>query len=219
MALIGLCGLYLLGAALGGVVAGPQDTPPEAPDAETTHVLLISGPIHYDFALPLTAETRAAFEALSQAGLELHHPNARWLLVGWGARDFYTTTGGYGDLSLRSIWRAVTGDASVLRADLWGAVPEGHDLPQIALSSTEYAALLGAIRASFARGPDDAPLPVATPGFTVTDRFFEARGRFHLFQTCNTWISRMIRSAGLSFGAWTPTPYAVRLSLTRFHAP
>lgn len=219
LACLGLCGLYLLGAGIGGFVPGPQNMQPKENEQSSIHVLLVSGPIHYDFALPLTAETRSVFGDLSEAGIAMQDPRAKWLLVGWGAREFYTTTGGHGDLNLQAIWRAATGDASVLRVDLWGALPEGHSLPHIELTSTEYTALLRAIRASFASGQDAQPIAIDASGFTASDRFFEAEGRFHLFRTCNTWVSRMIRSAGLDFGAWMPTPYAVRLSLMRFHTP
>lgn len=59
-------------------------------------------------------------------------------------------------------------------------------------------------------------MPIPGPGFGPTDRFFAAHGRFDILRTCNTWISDMLRAAGLRFGAWTPTPYAVTLSLVRF---
>jgi diacylglycerol kinase (ATP) len=54
-------------------------------------------------------------------------------------------------------------------------------------------------------------------GLSETDRFFEAKGHFDIIRTCNIWISRMIRAAGLNFGAWTPTPCAVNLSQKWHH--
>ena len=63
---------------------------------------LVRGPIHYDFLLPLTAATRDSFAFLREAGFELNHPDAKWLVIGWGAKDFYTTAGTYKDVNLRA---------------------------------------------------------------------------------------------------------------------
>ena len=76
---------------------------------------------------------------------------------------------------------------------------------------------MAAIPGSMIPGPladaESGPIPGPAAGFTDTDRFFEARGRFRIFRTCNTWISRILRAAGLRFGIWTPTRYAVTLSV------
>jgi len=81
----------------------------------------------------------------------------------------------------------------------------------------QYARLPDEIDGDFRRDDGDLPIPVPAAGFTDTGRFFEARGRFQIFRTCNTWMSRTLRAAGLRFGIWTPTPYAATLSVARFH--
>jgi hypothetical protein len=77
------------------------------------------------------------------------------------------------------------------------------------MSQAQYAALLQAITET-GLGP---AIPGA--GLTGSDGFLEAGGRFHALRTCNTWTGRMLRAAGVEVGAWTPTPYALRLSLWR----
>ena len=144
--------------------------------------------------------------------MPINSADADWLLIGWGARGFYTTTGGYADVDLSTIWRSFTGDSAVLRVDTFGALRDDLALPRLTFSHEGYARLTAAIRDSFA--PDSAGNPqwVPVPGFGETDMFFEAQGRFDILRTCNTWVSRMIRETGQPFGAWTPTPYAVTLS-------
>lgn len=62
---------------------------------------------------------------------------------------------------------------------------------------------------------EDDVATVALPyaGFTDTDAFFPAVGPFNLTRTCNVGVGERLRAAGLPFGAWTPTPQSVRLSL------
>ena len=197
--------VWLAAATVGAVLPSGGGTGP-APGAPGVTVHLWGTAIHYDLLLPATPETRAAFAFAAPAGVPVDDPGAAWILAGWGARDFYTATGTYADMRPGPVWRAATGDASVLRVDVVGAwTPPG---PAIRLSPDGYARLLAAVAATRA---GDAPLPHA--GFTATDAFFPAAGRFHLLDTCNAWVGRMLRAAGLRFGRWTPTPGAVRLSL------
>jgi len=205
-ALAAVLAAYLVAAAFGGLIPGRAA---DLPEGDAVEIALLFGPIHVDFLLPATSETREALGFAAGAGVPLAHPEVRHLIVGWGARDFYTTAGTFADITAGPTWRAVTGDASVLRIDVIGAFPAGIDPPRLRLSQAQYAALLAAI-ADTVTGP-----PIIGAGFTGTDGFFEAEGRFHILRTCNTWVSDMLREAGVAAGLWTPTPYSVRLALWR----
>ncbi len=145
------------------------------------------------------------------------NPGAEWLLVGWGSGAFYTTAGSYSDVTARAVLRAATGDSAVLRIDAFGALPDGiAGLHWLALTPGEYARLRASILADVTRGPDGRAIPVPVPGFGATDGFWRAEGRFDLFRTCNVWVGRKLHDAGLRFGAWTPAPQSVSLSLWVF---
>ncbi|WP_299728939.1 DUF2459 domain-containing protein [uncultured Tateyamaria sp.] len=179
---------------------------------DTRDIVLVNGPIHYDILIPIDI-ARRDMGWLAAHGVALDNPDVHWLLVGWGARDFYTTTGTYADVSARAIWRGLTGDSAVMRISVAGAV--GSEWRHVGLDPAQMARLTAAISGSFAQGA--ATRPLDHPGFSEFDRFFPATGRFHLFNTCNVWVGQMMRDAGLQFGFWTPTPYAVSLSYWRFH--
>ena len=127
-----------------------------------------------------------------------------------GAEAFYTTVGTYADISLAATWKGIAGDRSVLRVDAIGAIRSGR-IEWIRLSQPQFEALVASIRADVA--PGEPPLPVAArPG----SAFFASPGSFHLFRTCNVWVGEKLRAAGLRFGRWTPTAFAVRFSLDHF---
>lgn len=79
------------------------------------------------------------------------------------------------------------------------------------LSREQYTALLAEITASAAA----PPVGLEVQGHRPTSGFVEAVDRFHIARTCNTWVGRVLRASGVPVGAWTPTPYALRLSLWR----
>lgn len=202
--------LYLLAAVVGAVVPGPRaELGPrtdlfglEAGAPADVEIRLISGPIHYDLMLPADAATRRAFGFAS--GVPVDHPGAAWVVVGWGAEQFYTTIGGYRDLRFSAVWRGITGDRAVLRLDVAGPVPE--DVGRVLrLTRGQYDRLVADITA-------EAGAPLDVPGFTQTDQFYQAKGPFHIVRPCNQWVGERLRAAGLRFGVWTPTPFAVTLS-------
>ena len=201
--------LYLVAAVFGAVIPGKAAslTPANGPPVE---VGLIAGPIHYDFILPATLETRRALGFASHGGVPVKAPWVEHFLVGWGSAGFYTTAGTYFDVTLPTVWTAATGDGAVLRIETVGTIREGFSYPKRTLTAAEYTALLAFITKA-KNGP-----PIIGAGFTNTDAFFPAEGRFHLLRTCNTWITDALRAAGQRAGAWTPLPFSVTLSLWWF---
>ncbi|MEP5155252.1 DUF2459 domain-containing protein [Planktotalea sp.] len=211
-ALLTLCfvsSLYFVAALLGAVHVGKQS--PEHNSSRKVQIGLLQGPIHYDLLLPLSPTTNEHFDWLKRAGLALDHPQAEWMIVGWGAREFYTSTGTYKDVSSKSILRAITGDQSVMRVDIAGPVTKDAPLRWVSLSDADYQKLLASVTGSFVDGDTTHPLHI--DGFNAYDMFFPAKGRFHVFQTCNVWIGKMMRAADVPFGRWTPIPLSVTLSL------
>jgi uncharacterized protein (TIGR02117 family) len=169
---------------------------------------LLQGPIHTDILLPLTPEARARFAFAEAAGVPVQHPDARWLMLGWGSAAFYTTAGTYADITPGAVLTAATGDASVIRLDVTGPLTALPNLRFVTLSEAQFRALLDQTHGALA-----SPDPLDHPGFTGTDAFFPARGRFHAFRTCNVWLGETLRAAGLPFGLWTPANWSVTLAL------
>ncbi|MEO0358723.1 MAG: TIGR02117 family protein [Pseudomonadota bacterium] len=165
---------------------------------------LIQGPIHTDFMLPITDETRSVFQMLDHAGMPLNDPRAAWIVVGWGAETFYTTVGTSSDLTGTAIVRGVFGDASVVRFDIWPDVNANAAMTSLWLSPEQARAVYHAIRTDIKQTS-----PIADVSFNGTDRFFAAKGRFNIFQTCNVWVADILDQAKVAFGAWTPIPWSV----------
>ena len=63
----------------------------------------------------------------------------------------------------------------------------------------------------------DSHLPMDLPGKNhgLNDLFYEAKGSFNILSPCNVWTARMLRSAGVNTGIWTPTTFSLMMSLDR----
>jgi uncharacterized protein (TIGR02117 family) len=204
---------YLVFGLVGGLIPGPVEQTPEV--AGDVRIGLARGPIHYDLLLPNDADLRARFAFAEAAGVPLSNPEARWLMVGWGADEFYTRTGEYGDIAFGPVLHAITGDASVMRLDAVGPVDGVQGVRFLTITQGQYAALLDGIDASFLRNVDGAPMAADATGFGLTDAFFMAKGKFNIFYTCNAWVGTQLRAAGVPMGVWTPTPQSIDVSLWR----
>jgi uncharacterized protein (TIGR02117 family) len=64
----------------------------------TRRILVLTNPIHTDIAIPIDDAIREKFGFLEQAGIPAGHPNARWLIFGWGGRAFYLETPTWSEL-------------------------------------------------------------------------------------------------------------------------
>lgn len=202
-------GLALLGGVIGGEHAALSGPP-------TRQIGLLRGPIHYDLMLPLTPEIRKTFAFAERAGVPVNHPQAEWLIAGWGPEGINAPQGGFADIALPALWRGITGDAAVMRLDVAGHVSALQGLRFLDVSDAQLAALAVAVEASFARNGAGGFMPLARPGLGAPDAVFAATGRFHIGRTGNVWLGETLRAAGLPFGIWTPTPQAVAVSISRF---
>ncbi len=124
------------------------------------------------------------------------YPEAEYLELGWGDWDFYQVPGfhlGYALKALlfsdKSILHVVDFGGPVDRYALYREIIEFHP------ASRGFERLVGYIDESFAREGRSAARPVGR-GLYGDSRFYPARGAFHLFNTCNTWIAGALQAAG-----------------------
>ena len=218
----GLLGLLLLLVVVALAVAGTLIPHPaalaQAGAAEHSHrILVVSNTLHTDIAIPLDDEARMTLGFLDSTGLPMSHPEARWLLIGWGGRSFYMETPTLADIKPGPTFRALTLDRSVMHVDVFADIDQSDpSVTPLDVSTEGYANLLWTISESFVRSSAGV-VPIEGYAFGSTDRFYEAEGGFNALLGCNVWTSRMLRSAGVTTGLWNPLPSSLDVSLGLFN--
>lgn len=121
----------------------------------------------------------------------------QYLEVGWGDRDFYQAPGPHPGIILNA---ALLPTASVLHiVGFDEPVPDffpSSEVIAIELSSTGFERLSRTIAANFARDKAGKVSSLG-PGLYGNSRFYPSVENYHLFNTCNVWTARGLRSAGL----------------------
>jgi len=125
-------------------------------------------------------------------------PQAEYLEVGWGDRDYY-----YGrNQSWGGALRAALGsdNPSVLHvAGVRGPLAENFpasEIIEVKLSRDGFERLVRYIHDAYDRAGAPAAAPLG-PGLYGDSRFYPARESFNIFRTCNVWTARGLRGAGL----------------------
>lgn len=123
-------------------------------------------------------------------------PQAEYLEVGWGDREFYRSADPGLWVTLKA---AFWPTASVLHVvGFRGPSAEyfrGSEVIELALPRAGFERLVRYVHDAHARdGARAAPLG---PGLYGDSRFYPARETFHLFRTCNVWTARALRAAGV----------------------
>ncbi len=202
----------------GTLVPRPLWPAEKADKAAGTHrILVLANPIHTDIAIPIDAETLARFPFLAESGMPVTHPDARWLVLGWGGMAFYIETPTWSELKPVPLFKGLTLDRSVIHADIVGDVIEPADhVAGFDIGPDEYERLLSFIEASFmsAGGRIEA---IPDTAYGPNDRFFEANGWFSAVAGCNTWTAKALREAGLRTGWWNPLPVSLSASLALYN--
>jgi uncharacterized protein (TIGR02117 family) len=123
-------------------------------------------------------------------------PQAEFLEVGWGNRDYY-----YGrNQGLGGTLTALLPSPSVLHVAGFRGAPADYfrvsEIVELAVPADGFGRLVRYIHDAYDRA-GELPAAALGPGLYGDSRFYPAWESFHLFRTCNVWTARALRSAGL----------------------
>lgn len=199
--------------AAGTFVPRPLFAPAADGSQPTRHILVLASRIHTDIAVPVEMLRGPEFAFLRDAGLPVDHPDARWVLFGWGGRAFYVATPELAKIQLVPLLKSFGLDSSVMHVEVIGAVAEPHPFVSgFDVTEGGMRRMIAFIRSTFAE-PDGRPVRIEGAGYGTNDAFYDAIGSFNAIAGCNTWTAAALREAGLRTGWWNPLPQSLGWSL------
>jgi uncharacterized protein (TIGR02117 family) len=177
------------------------------PEPPAVEAWVLSNGVHTDLVLPVRSATIDWRQLFAPAHFKAVPPEAEFVAIGWGDREFYLHTPTWADLTVpRALSAVLGGNRALLHVTYLTRAQLQRGAWQLPLSQAQYARLAGYVRATLAAG---RATPIAGAHYGKDDAFYEAEGGYHLFETCNTWTGRALRQAGVTVSRWTPFDFNV----------
>ena len=196
LALAAVPALYLLAALIGSLV--PVNRGWREPD-DGIAIYVANNGVHADLILPVDAAGLDWRPLLPPGDFAAPDPAAGWVAFGAGERRVYLDTPRWRDITLPTVWAALTGGTRVMHVE-WVRDP-AFAAREIRLRPEEYRRLWQSVRAEFR---DGRPQRIDHPGYGPGDAFYEGRGRASAISTCNVWAADRLRLAGVRSSLWAP---------------
>ena len=130
------------------------------------------------------------------------YKSARYLEIGWGDETYYQAEKNTLWMGMRALFLPTN---SVLHVAALQTDPVAYfsnsEVVQLKLSKTGFIRLVEFIDNSFALNEKKKIIKLGSGNYG-TSRFYRAKGTFHLFNNCNTWSARAIRSSGFPISSF-----------------
>ena len=124
-------------------------------------------------------------------------PEAIYLEVGWGDRDYYTANRFHLWYAVKAVFWPTSSALQIVgfREPVDQFFPES-EIIEIDLSPEGFARLCAYFHDSYAHDAGGHPISLG-PGRYGNGRFYLSDEKYHLFKTSNVWTARALRSAGV----------------------
>ena len=133
---------------------------------------------------------------------------------GWGDRGFYIETPTWNDVRIGTVLGALFwSEATVMHVAYRPEPLADADCRRVPISHEQYAKLVADLQQCFRLDASGDPVVVPGAAYHTRDAFYEAVPTYHLLNTCNCWTGRVLRSAGIRCGIWTPFTASVMWTL------
>lgn len=184
------------------------------PTPDGIEIFLISSAVHADVVLPMVTDTIDWREHFPADCFRGNTRRATHVAIGWGDKGFFLETPTWSDLRASTtayalFWPSRTCmHVTLTKPSFLRGAPRS-----VKISVAQYERLVAYVNKSFRHHPDGSKIHIADTAYGRNDAFFEARGTYHCFNTCNCWIGRAMQSAGIRTGWLTPLPKTMFLYL------
>lgn len=174
-------------------------------NANVTIYLLTNG-IHTDVVLPVKTNDKDWSRSILFKNTRSPDSVFDYLAFGWGDRGFYLEAQTLADMKLSTALRATFGlSAPAMHATYYKVMKESKSCVRLPISREQYQRLIRYIEESLQLDSSGIAAPVATDiRYGQHDAFYESRGNYNLFHTCNTWANNALKVSGQKACWWTP---------------
>jgi uncharacterized protein (TIGR02117 family) len=166
--------------------------------------------IHTDFIMPVHSAQHDWSHILAWKDLKGKDTTYQFVAFGWGDQGFFLNTPEWSDLKFMTAFDALFYRGKTAIHVVFQSEPTPNKLcKKLIISDKQYLKLVNYIESSFDLDSDGSIICIKNRGYWDYDTFYESKGKYSLFSTCNSWINGGLKESDLPACLWTPLSYAI----------
>jgi uncharacterized protein (TIGR02117 family) len=164
-------------------------------------IYLVSNGVHTDIVFQ-----KSDFPELKKAGVYLGSLD-KYAAIGWGDRGFYLDTPTWGDLTLSTAINAGFLKSKTL-IHVTRHSTKKTKWKEVQINANQLADLKDYVLSHLKKHKQKA-VKIANAHYGKKDEFYEAKGSYSIFKTCNTWVNIGLKKVKIKTALWTPFDYGI----------
>jgi uncharacterized protein (TIGR02117 family) len=168
-------------------------------------IYIRSNGIHTDLVLPARNDYKDWTKELPIENTLSGDSSISYMAFGWGDKGFFLDTPHWADLKCKTLFKAIFAfGGTAMHITNYKYVTENDDCKKISISKEQYKRLVEYVEASFLKNTSGNCFCINGHCYNRYDSFYEARGKYSLLYTCNTWANEGLKHCGIKACLWTP---------------
>lgn len=177
----------------------------KSPAEEVTLYIKTNG-VHTDIVVPIKTKYKDWSETLKFSHIKSQDSTMQFIGLGWGDKGFYLNTPEWSDLKFSTAFVAAFGlGSSAMHATFYREIRVNENCVKIKVSAQEYQKLIAYVENTFDIDENGKPILIDATTYGQNDSFYEAKGAYTLFYTCNTWANSALKAMDQKAALWTAT--------------
>lgn len=184
------------------------------PASEGIKLHIVSSAVHADILVPKTTSVVDWVSKFPPALFSGDVTAATHVAFGWGDRGFFLETETWDDLTPSVAATALLMPSSSC-AHITFTRPEYFpNAVSVTVSEDQYRQLVEFFEQTLQTDQVGDYIPIPNRAYSSQDAFFESNGKYHALNTCNSWVGRGLRAAGVRVPWLSPLPSSPTIYLS-----
>ena len=167
-------------------------------------VFILSNGVHTDIVVPIRNDIKDWSQEIRFDHTKSKDSLMNYLAFGWGDKGFYLNTPEWSDLKPSTAFKAAFNlGTSAIHTTFYKSMKVDQDCKEIKISAEEYKKLIRFISETFQLDANKKPQWISGHSYGNHDAFYEAKGSYNLFYTCNSWTNSALKAANQKASLWT----------------
>lgn len=168
-------------------------------------IYVLSNDVHTDLVFPIRNEKMDWSTVFALDNTLSKDTSQQWVSIGWGDKGFYLNTPEWKDLKASTALVAALGiGETALHVTYYRTLQEDKLCFKVMIDANQYQILTEYVLSSLDRDTSNKAILIQTTAhYGGDDAFYEAKGAYNLFFSCNTWTNKGLKEANLPSGIWT----------------